>query len=103
MSIINYALLVLTITLVIMLYHIRNEHNVEQRRLNALARDVTAAQALHQTMRAEWSSLNAPMRLAGLADKYLALSVPDIAQLVPDFGVTLSRATVARGTRGGVR
>lgn len=99
----KYVLPILVLISVIALYMIRNEHNDEHRQLRMLADELAVAQATHQTMRAEWSSLNTPVRLARLAQKYLKLASPDIAQLALPPTAIIERARLPQNKIGRLR
>jgi len=80
--VINMSLLVLGVSLLGALYHIRYSADAEVRHLQKL--DFRFADAIReqQMLRAEWASLNDPARLQKLSEKHLGLVYASSDQMI---------------------
>jgi hypothetical protein len=82
MRLVNTVCVLVIITLVTALYHVRYSAEAEMRAVQSVERSMQAARDTKKTLEAEWSSLNDPRRLQELAKQHLALGYLHADQVV---------------------
>ncbi|MDA9230214.1 hypothetical protein OAI46_03115 [Alphaproteobacteria bacterium] len=70
---VNALCVLVIITLVTALYHVRYSAEAEMRAVQSVERSMGVERDTQKTLEAEWSSLNDPRRLQGLAKQHLKL------------------------------
>lgn len=81
MRIVNLAILCLTLATAFALYQVKYATQAEDRHIRALKAELAEERDAIQVLRAEWSLLNQPDRLAALAERYTRLQPMAPAQV----------------------
>ncbi len=101
LNLISVVLLLATLT---MLYHVRYSADAQKRAMRDIDEKIFASLKEQQILRAEWTSLNNPVRLQNLAQTHLGLTYLSERQLevavnlrqLDDAGLNLLRTAEAR-------
>ena len=91
MRILNSVAMVLTIALVVVLYHIKYDAQESIRHIDKLKAELRHERDTINILRAEWSHLNQPQRLQKLARRYTKLQPLTSKQIVTFNDLPLRR------------